>query len=293
MTDSGIFSKRGCTIDYEELFRRYDLMGTDFGIMIDVLRDSKATLKNAQKALKLYEKNKKKYKFRLVAVAQGNTLEEYLECYSKLSNKFEFIAVGGLLKKLENTARYVKVRNEDFLYIVLESIMNEFKPRWLFALGCYHPSRHKRFEEIGVWGSDYKGWIFNYVQKRKIISSISKELACMESKGSFSLPRNELIEKVKKLETDLLKQEHEWRKERNSSLKALFWNKINQLKVKLEIANKKLLAERELLVKNDNLPLEYKDKLKYLREIIELSEQAFRFQQVQRYIEENVYVQLQ
>ena len=59
MTDSGIFSKNGCTIEYEELFERYNIMETDFGVMIDVLRDAKATLKSAEKALRIYEKNKK------------------------------------------------------------------------------------------------------------------------------------------------------------------------------------------------------------------------------------------
>lgn len=293
MTDSGIFSKNGCRIEYEELFDRYNWIGTDFGIMIDVLRDSKATFKNAEKALRIYEKNKKKYKFKLVAVAQGNTLEEYLECYKKLWHNFEFIAVGGLLKKRKNSARYVRVRDEEFLYIILESIKKEFKPKWLFALGCYHPSRHKQFEEIGVWGSDYKGWIFNYKQKRELISSISKELASIEAKNGFSKTLNRLIREVSQRETDLLRQKSKWRETKDSSSKILFWNKINQLKAELEVANKKLLIKRDLLVRKNHLPPEYKDKLASLKKIIEIDEQVLRFQQVRRYIEGNVYAQLQ
>ena len=175
MTDSGIFSKNGCIIDYKELYERYNYMGTHYGIMIDVLRDTKATLKSAEKALIIFERNKKKYKFNLVAVAQGDCLEEYLNCYSKLFKKFEFIAIGGLLKKIKNSARYVRVRDEKFLFSILEVIKKEFNPDWLFALGCYHPKRHKKFEEIGVWGSDYKGWIFNYKQKNKFINSYESE----------------------------------------------------------------------------------------------------------------------
>jgi len=291
MTDSGIFGKNVRTIDYEELFRRYNQMGTDFGIMIDVLRDSKATLKSAQRALKIYDKGK--YKFKLVAVAQGKTLEEYLECYEKLSRNFEFIAVGGLLKKLENSARYVRVRDEEFLFRVLESIRAEFRPKWLFVLGCYHPKRHTRFEAMKVWGSDYKGWIFNYKQKRELISSISKELATIESKNGFREALNKLVWDINQCETLLLKEEKIWRETKDRSAKILARNKINQMKAELEVAYNELLMLRDILVKNNNLPADYKAKLAFLKKIMETNEQELRFQQVRRYIEENVYAQLQ
>lgn len=293
MADSGVFCKNGCTIDYEELFARYNQIGTDFGVMIDVLSNSKMTLKSAERALRIYEKNKKEYNFKLVAVAQGKTLEEYLECYEKLSRNFEFIAVGGLLKKRENSARYVRVRDEKFLFAVLNSIRKEFNPKWLFALGCYHPSRHKQFEEIGVWGSDYKGWIFNYQQKRKIVSKMNKELASIESKNGLSKALNKLIQKVSQVESDLLRQESKWRETNDKALKNLIWNKINQLKAELEVVNKKLLMKREVLVRENHLPPEYEDKLISLKKIIEVDEQVLRFQQVRRYIEDNVYSQLQ
>ena len=78
MCDSGVFSKNGCYIDYEELFNIYEKMSVDYGIMIDALKDSRATIESAERALRAY--NKRKYRFKLVAVAQGREIDEYLEC---------------------------------------------------------------------------------------------------------------------------------------------------------------------------------------------------------------------
>jgi hypothetical protein len=268
-------------------------MGTDFGIMIDVLRDSKATIRSAEKALKIYEKNKRKYNFNLIAVAQGNTLDEYLECFKKLSHNFKFIAVGGLLKKRENTARYVTVRDEEFLYTVLDMIKKEFKPEWLFALGCYHPSRHKRFEELGIWGSDYKGWIFNYQQKRKIVGEISNALLKIESKNGLGLGLNKLRKEVEKLEKGLSNEETKWRVTKEARLKRISWNKISRLKIDLELAHQKLLGKRQLISERNHLPTDYKSKLMNLKTNMDQGEQLLRFQQVRNYINARVYAQLQ
>jgi hypothetical protein len=292
ISDSGVFSKNGCGIDYEELFERYNQMGTDFGVMIDVLRDAKETIKSAEKALRTYERNRKKYKFKLVAVAQGNNLDEYLECYEKLSYNFEFIAVGGLLKKRENSARYVRVRDENLLYDVLHSIKEEFKPSWLFALGCYHPSRHKRLEEIGVWGSDYKGWIFNYKLKRQLISDLNHDLLQFELINGFGKALNKMQKQIEEVEKNLSQQEKKWREAKDNLLKKSLWGKIEQLKKELNMLNKKLLIRRKYLAERNHLPLEYKDKLKSFESLIYESEQKLRFQQVRNYIEVNVYGQL-
>jgi len=290
MTDSGIFSKNGCTIEYEELFERYNIMETDFGVMIDVLRDAKATLKSAEKALRIYEKNKKKYRFNLVAVAQGKTLEEYLECYQKLSANFEFIAIGGLLKKRINSARYVRVRDEQFMYKVIEAIKGEFNPKWLYVLGCYHPSRHKKFEEIGVWGSDYKGWIFNYKLKRQLLNDISFSLSCIEQKRGL---KPKYLNLLNRIENELQTKEKEWRKTKDPSAKRKLQMKINRLKEEIKVTYTKLLREREFIVNNNHIPFEYKHKLRTFKEILKKEEQFLRFKQVRKYIEEKIYAQLQ
>ena len=162
--DSGVFTKNGCDRGYKDLFKIYQNMDADYGIIIDYLKDKEKTIKSASEALKEY--NIKNYSFKLIGVAQGNTLEEYFECYNGLKKLgFEHIAIGGLLKKFENTARYTKVRDETFVYNVLKKIREKYPDDWLFVLGCYHPKRHDKFNELKVFGGDYKGLIFNYEKK--------------------------------------------------------------------------------------------------------------------------------
>jgi hypothetical protein len=173
MVDSGIFGKTGCRLEYSELFTAYDNMKADYGIMIDVMRDRAATIESARKAISEYQDGD--HSFTLVGVAQGETTEEYFRCYEVLmSLGYDHIAVGGLLQKRVNTARYVQLRSKQLLDEVLRGIRKKFDPDWLFALGVLHPDRIDLFEEVGVWGSDYKGWIFNYEKKDTVMDLIRK-----------------------------------------------------------------------------------------------------------------------
>lgn len=174
MCDSAIFNLGGYKSGYADLFALYEEMGTDYGVMIDVFRNSHATLESARKALAAYDP--KKHHFQLVAVAQGKTVEEYLDCYRQLrSMGFKYIAVGGLLQKVARTARYTRVRDENLMRQVLRRIREEFDPEWLFALGCLHPSRLQLFQELDVWG-DYKGWIFEYKKRDESLCETIKQL---------------------------------------------------------------------------------------------------------------------
>lgn len=47
--DCGMFTKDGVQLSYRDLFNRYDDMGTDYGIMIDVFRNPVATLASAKR----------------------------------------------------------------------------------------------------------------------------------------------------------------------------------------------------------------------------------------------------
>jgi hypothetical protein len=171
MVDSGVFGKDGCTISYEELFCEYERMGTEFGIIIDVLRNSKATIASAKEAMKQYQK--KLWSFKLVGVAQGETIDEYLRCYDRLVRiGYQHIAIGGLLQKHENTVRYVYIRSSDLMENVLRAVRERFNPSWLFVLGAFHPSRIPIFQEYRIWGSDYKGWLFNYAKKNEVLAAI-------------------------------------------------------------------------------------------------------------------------
>jgi hypothetical protein len=175
MCDCGMFTKDGAQNEYPELFKIYDYMGADYGIMLDVFRDKDATIKSAQQAIEVYKREE--HKFRLVLVAQGNNVDEFLSCYEKLQELGgEYIAIGGLLQRVANTVRYVQVRSEADTYEVLKQVREKFNPDWLFALGCYHPKRHDMFEQLGVWGSDYKGWIFQYKKRERLIQRKWEEI---------------------------------------------------------------------------------------------------------------------
>ncbi len=65
-----------------------------------------------------------------------------------------------------------RVASLRILIEVLSAVRQQFDPEWLFVLGAFHPKRIALFRENGVWGSDYKGWIFNYAKKDEVIDLI-------------------------------------------------------------------------------------------------------------------------
>ena len=168
--DSGIFGDAE-RLSYQKLFERYEEMGVDYGIMVDYFLDAERTAESAAQAVEAYGSRPRK--FRLVLVAQGNDLDEYLDCYSRLRELGDFpIAIGGMLRRKGNSARYFHVYQPDFLNEVLRSIRQRFDPEWLFVLGVYHPNRHEFLASWGVKGADYKGWIFNYKHRRDVLSNV-------------------------------------------------------------------------------------------------------------------------
>lgn len=163
MCDSGAFLKEGSKFDdYADLYENYEEMDVDYGIILDELNDPEGTKESANDAISIYESGD--YSFNLVGVTQGTTPQEYLDCYKALRDMgYEHIAVGGLLyKEGERTGAFAHVDDEEFLYTVLGRLREEYPDDWLFALGCHHPKRHSRFSELGLFGSDYKGWIYKY-----------------------------------------------------------------------------------------------------------------------------------
>lgn len=292
IADSGVFTRNGCTIDYKELFARYNRLGVEFGVIIDILKDSNETVQSAMKGLRVYLRNKHKYHFKLIAVAQGKTMDEYLRCYEKLQQRFEYVAVGGLLKKTKNSARYVRVQDEQFMYDVLTAIKKDFSPEWIFPLGCYHPSRHQKFEERGVWGSDYKGWIFNYISKIDSLKNSNKKLTDFDLSNGFTNVFKNFLKHTEELETRLVNLRKKWREEKEPSTKRELRIKNDLLKRELEKAYVALLKERQHIAKYNHLPADYKEKLSSFERVVAMDEQEWRFRQVRTYIEEKVYAQL-
>jgi len=169
MCDSGIFTREGATLTYDQLFETYERMGVEYGIMIDVFRDPQATLASARGALQAYKSFQKS--FRLIGVAHGDSIEEYLSCYTKLKQMgFDYVAVGGLLRRRKNTVRFPYVEDEGLMFQVLRTLRQQYPDDWLFALGCLHPSRLSTFKDLNVW-ADYKGWIFQYEKRDETLDA--------------------------------------------------------------------------------------------------------------------------
>jgi hypothetical protein len=174
MCDSGAFKQGGVQLDYGQLFHRYVEMGVAYGIMMDVLGDQEATLASAEHALRAYTPFLGQ--FVLVGVAQGRTIEEYLSCYRELKQLgFTHVAVGGLLQKISGSARYTQVRDECFMFAVLEALRCAYPTDWLMALGTFHPRRLVRLRQLSVW-ADSKGWLFQYESRQQTLSVLLDRL---------------------------------------------------------------------------------------------------------------------
>lgn len=217
MCDSGIFTKEGATLTYDELFSAYRRMGVQFGIMIDVFGNAEETIISARQGWEVYQQFRDDFEF--VAVAQGQDLDEYLYCYSQLRNiGFEHIAIGGLLRKRDNTVRYVNVGDEDFMEKVLREVRIQFPNDWLFALGCFNPNRVDLFEELDVW-ADYKGWIFRYDKRDQVLSHNLPKFATNHIAHTQVLEAGELINQIQEL-TEKRKRRLQLQKKDNNTLYA-------------------------------------------------------------------------
>lgn len=159
--DSGIY--QGKEISYTELFNEYIKMGVTHGIIKDYYRNPIKTLESAKQARDYYYISDLQGKFDLIGVAQGNSIEEYLQSYEDQKNLgYKIIAVGGLLSKVEKHARMVKVLKEEFTTSVLKTLRTRYPDDMIFPLGIFSRSRMGLFKELNIWATDYKGWIFRY-----------------------------------------------------------------------------------------------------------------------------------
>lgn len=196
LCDSGIFTREGATLDYAELFGLYRRMGVQYGIMIDVFCDAEATLASARVGLQAYAGYEND--FRLVGVAQGKDLDEYVNCYRQLRQMgYEHVAIGGLLRRRANTVRFPYVEDESLLKRVLTTIRSEYPEDWLFALGCLNEDRLWFLEGLNVW-ADSKGWIFQY-EKRD--TSLNAKLATFGGNHLAHVPKkaeSTTLERIRK-----------------------------------------------------------------------------------------------
>lgn len=292
MCDSGIFEKNSSRLSYKELFAIYEEANADYGVMQDVLWDSKQTLAAAKAAIREY--GCRNYKFNLVLVAQGKTVDEYLSCYAKLVQMgAQHIAIGGLLRKRVRSVRYMYV-SDAIASQVLVAIRKEFAPKWLFVLGAYHPMRHRLFEEHGVFGSDYKGWIFQYEHRRDRIERLHRKLLLMEQTAGrpkrvvvLREERNQLSKSEQRQRLRYIQTKNDTAD--NSNKKARIRKVLKETQRRLSNTDAELLAARLELVSRNGLAVAYKRAVADLRKALGSSEQEIRVQGVHRYLLKRVY----
>ncbi|NPB04105.1 MAG: hypothetical protein GXO39_06810 [Thermotogae bacterium] len=185
--DSGIFeSGRG---SYRELFKRYEEMDAQYGAIMDYLHDPEATLKSAQRAIRIYRRGN--YSFHLVGVVQGNDLDDYLRGYEALLNMgYRYIGIGGLLKR-SGTSNFLGLKKD--IRLIVSEIKRHFNPRWLFLFGVLSPRRLYLLEELGVWGADYKGWLYHYDEDYSFVPHYLKRLAPIYGVPQKALKRIEKL----------------------------------------------------------------------------------------------------
>lgn len=293
MCDYGIFEKEGKTLSYDKLFDRYDAVGANYGVMKDIFGDARATLASARRAVKAYAK--KRRPFRLVLVAQGKTVEDYVWCYERLMKLGQsHIAIGGLLRRRPRSARYLYVGSNEILEQVLKAVRKQFNPRWLFVLGVYHPGRHDLLERYGVYGSDYKGWIFNYEHRRSKLRRLHQKLSQIEVsrhvknalRKARSL-RNRLAKIEEDTRSDYVRTRHD--SEKNSVRKAAHSRKLVRAQERLMLADQQLFQIRRDFASRDGLPSTYHSTLGSFSRALSQTDQAVRVASVHSYLEKEVY----
>lgn len=163
VSDSGIY--QGDTLGYAELFAEYQKMGADYGIIKDYYRDRRKTRESALNGLLIYKKLGYEKHFKLIGVAQGNSVAEYLQSYREQRNMgYKIVAIGGLLETMPPEIKIAAIRARSNVLVenVLDAIRREYPRDRLFPLGVFTKRRFDLFQKYNVWVSDYKGWIFRY-----------------------------------------------------------------------------------------------------------------------------------
>jgi len=162
--DSGAFAKNKKKKSNQELLGIYHKYKITDGIMMDVLKDKDKTVQKAYSILKLYKQNN--YKFNLWGVAQGKTVEEYMDCYLRLKNMgYIYIAIGGMII-INEKSPYPKV-DEGLLYSVLNGIAGKYPQDNSFALGVLGNKRYLALSTFNIFGADSGQWRFKYNNDNK------------------------------------------------------------------------------------------------------------------------------
>nr|QNO52703.1 hypothetical protein JLLPAJDC_00013 [Methanosarcinales archaeon ANME-1 ERB6] len=72
-----------------------------------------------------------------------------------------------------------------------------------FSFGLLPSFKAQKFEVIDVWGSDYKGWIFNYKSKIDSLKNLNKNLTSFDLSNGFTNVFENLLKHTEELDTRL------------------------------------------------------------------------------------------
>jgi hypothetical protein len=285
MGDSGIFAG-GERLPYEELFGRYESMNVDYGVMVDYFLDPLKTLESACEAVRVF--CSRKYHFQLVLVAQGRNADEYVDSYQELKRLGDYpIAIGGMLRRKMNSARYIHLSQEALLDDVLGTIRATFDPDWLFVLGVYHHKRHGILLKHKVTGADYKGWIFNYEHRRDLLSRVQapireRGIARSGSRLYQLLTRREALGKQLQRKTLAL------RGNLQGEARHLAKQRHKRTLKLIECVDKEILTLTVREYRNNGLSPGDRYHVERAIEILSMSDQVVRFTGVHRYFEAEI-----
>lgn len=164
--DNGAFAQAETDEDLIELFDAFDRMQADFGLLPDVIGSRQETNDLFAQAMRLRERGRRSWEWTPVGVAQGETPAEYADSLWDIYQMgADHIAIGGLLETVGCRSGGHATGQAELLDVLAD--IRDREPRiweetWTFALGCHHPDRRPRFEDLGVVGADSKRWLFQY-----------------------------------------------------------------------------------------------------------------------------------
>jgi len=289
--DCGIFLD-GKRPTYPRLFKLYDEMGADYGVMKDILGDPAKTLDSAKRAVDIYWRQKRR--FELVLVAQGRSAEQYVTSCKQLATLgIGQLAIGGLLVRKERSARYSSAGTLERIDSILSAVRKAFPERWLFVLGCYHAKRHPLFEKHRIYGSDYKGWIFNYVHRLDRLAEVHEQLLEYERKlrprdslTNEATERHDLWLNAAEARTNYAVTKN--RSQKESDQKAKYRKELQGLLSKIENIDRLLAQARHEEALRDDLPRGYKSLVSTYQRLVKRTDQEARVAGIHDYLKAEI-----
>ena len=136
------------------------------------------------------------------------------------------------------------------MFQVLNELRQRYANDWLFALGCFHPSRILGLKQLNVW-ADYKGWIFQYEKRNETLTTYLESLGKNHLSHTRTLQKNEYIlelQKLIKLRKDKVKQKEKIEQQLFKKRRTLrgelvsVYQKLKRMKVPIASRFKNLLT---------------------------------------------------